>query len=31
MGEAGRRRVVERYAYRVVARRLMEILNEHPS
>ena len=31
MGEAGRRRVVERYDYRFVARRLMEILNEHPS
>lgn len=31
MGEAGRRRVVERFDYRVVARRLMEILNEHPS
>ncbi len=28
MGEAGRRRVVERFDYRVVARRLVEILNE---
>lgn len=28
MGEAGRRRAVERYDYRVVARRLMEILSE---
>jgi hypothetical protein len=26
MGEAGRRRAVERYDYRLVARRLMEIL-----
>ncbi len=30
MGEAGRRRVVERFDYRVVARRLMEILDQHP-
>jgi starch synthase len=29
MGEAGRRRVVERFDYRVVARRLMEILAEN--
>jgi glycosyltransferase involved in cell wall biosynthesis len=29
MGEAGRRRAVERYDYRVVARRLVEILNEN--
>jgi len=28
MGEAGRRRVVERYDYRLVARRLLEILSE---
>ncbi len=28
MGEAGRRRAVERYDYRLVARRLMEILQE---
>ena len=28
MGEAGRRRAVERYDYRLVARRLMEILKE---
>ena len=31
MGEAGRRRAVERFDYRFVARRLIEILNEHPS
>ena len=31
MGEAGRRRVVERFDYRLVARRLMEILNDRPS
>jgi starch synthase len=31
MGEAGRRRVVERYDYRVVARRLVEILGERPA
>lgn len=30
MGEAGRRRVVEHYDYRFVARRLMEILSESP-
>ena len=30
LGEAGRRRVVERFDYRVVARRLMEILGERP-
>jgi glycosyltransferase involved in cell wall biosynthesis len=28
MGEAGRRRAVERFDYRVVARRLVEVLNE---
>ena len=31
LGEAGRRRVVERFDYRVVARRLMEILGERPA
>jgi len=30
LGEAGRRRVVARFDYRVVARRLMEILGERP-
>ena len=29
MGEAGRKRAVERFDYRLVARRLMEILDEH--
>lgn len=31
MGEAGRRRVVQRYDYRAVARRLVEILMERPA
>lgn len=31
MGAAGRRRAVERFDYRLVARRLMEILNTSPS
>lgn len=31
MGAAGRRRAVERFDYRLVARRLMEILNTNPS
>jgi len=31
MGEAGRQRVVERFDYRVVARRLVEILSERPA
>ena len=31
MGEAGRRKVVEQFDYRVVAKRLVEVLNEgHP-
>lgn len=31
MGKAGRQRVVERFDYRVVARRLVEILSERPA